>query len=346
MIDILTDTAATGENIKRYIQRHIVAYGYCSVDEVAQLSGVRAVQVSEIGWPLHRNRIGWLKMPEIAFCKDSEEDFWKIQIDDPVRLDSFNTFKTECQNRPFFVKSPNGTWEPINERIEPLIDTYPYVGRKNGKTYLDSIACDGFRGGKIYDVKTIHKEDKNVWDISSVWENYVALREAEERRRMETHFTPKSIERSADHRTVVVVWNDKEKTIVRLSPNDPDDIYMAFTAALAKRIFGTNSHIKKVIGRNLNEHKPKVKRLPSDPDPKEIPIELEYAVEAKKLFLESHLIYDVRITINLMDTGEIRVHMYNPLKGSIKYIKNVESTQDALREIESMWQEFNTEKEE
>lgn len=72
-------------------------------------------------------------------------------------------------------------------------------------------------------------------------------------------FIPKSIEQSADHTTVVVIWNDGTKTIVRLSPNDPDDIYMAFTAALAKKIFGNNTQIKKVISSHLNEHKPKKK---------------------------------------------------------------------------------------
>lgn len=107
------------------------------------------------------------------------------------------------------------------------------------------------------------EEDKNVDFASSIWANYIALTEAVKRERMEKYFTPKSIEWSADHRTVVVIWNDTEKTIVRLSPNDPDDIYMAFTAALAKRIFGTNSHIKKVIGRNLNEHKAKEKKAES-----------------------------------------------------------------------------------
>lgn len=60
-------------------------------------------------------------------------------------------------------------------------------------------------------------------------------------------YMPKSIEYSADHMTVVVIWSDGDKTIVRRSANDPDDIYMAFTAALAKKIFGSNSAIKRVI---------------------------------------------------------------------------------------------------
>lgn len=93
--------------------------------------------------------------------------------------------------------------------------------------------------------------------LTSAWMHYL---KEQSRSKFEEAFIPKSIERSADHRTVVVVWKDKSKTIVRLSPNDPDDIYMAFTAALAKKIFSTNSHIKKIIGQHLNEHKPKNKK--------------------------------------------------------------------------------------
>lgn len=73
-------------------------------------------------------------------------------------------------------------------------------------------------------------------------------------------YTPKSIEYSADHKTVVVIWSDGDKTIVRRSDNDPDDIYMAFTAALAKKIFGSNSAVKRVIQAKTNEHRPKKKK--------------------------------------------------------------------------------------
>lgn len=77
-------------------------------------------------------------------------------------------------------------------------------------------------------------------------------------------YTPKSIEYSADHKTVVVIWMDGDKTIVKRSDNDSDDIYMAFTAALAKKIFGSNSAVKRVIKNNLNEHKPKEKKQKED----------------------------------------------------------------------------------
>lgn len=164
--------------------------------------------------------------------------------------DKCPVIKTEMSppvnKRPFYA-NVNGTMGDISEIL-------PYD--------IKPIRVNDVLDASTYMTKFLPKveEDKNVDLASSFWKNYVALKENEERRRMETHFTPKSIEWSADHRTVVVIWNDTEKTIVRLSPNDPDDIYMAFTAALAKRIFGTNSHIKKVIGRNLNEHKAKDKK--------------------------------------------------------------------------------------
>ena len=79
------------------------------------------------------------------------------------------------------------------------------------------------------------------------------------RKRFECAFVPKSIEQSADHKTVVVLWVDGNKTIVRLSDNDKDDIDTAFAYALAKKIFGTNTHLKKVVRQKLNEHKPKNK---------------------------------------------------------------------------------------
>lgn len=146
---------------------------------------------------------------------------------------------TTVNKRPFYAN--------VNGRMVDISEILPYDIKP-------------IRVNNMLDASPKVEEDKNMDFASSFWKNYVALKETEERRRMENHFTPKSIEWSADHKTVVVIWNDTEKTIVRLSPNNPDDIYMAFTAALAKRIFGTNSHIKKVIGRNLNEHKIKEKK--------------------------------------------------------------------------------------
>ena len=58
-------------------------------------------------------------------------------------------------------------------------------------------------------------------------------------------FTPKKIIKSADK--TIVFWDDGTKTIVRRSEDTPDDVYSAFTAAVAERIYGSNSQIKKIL---------------------------------------------------------------------------------------------------
>lgn len=61
----------------------------------------------------------------------------------------------------------------------------------------------------------------------------------------EKAFTPKRIWKTG--RTTVVYWTDGTITAVRRSPDEPDNDYFAFTAALAKRIFKTNSNIKRIL---------------------------------------------------------------------------------------------------
>lgn len=45
----------------------------------------------------------------------------------------------------------------------------------------------------------------------------------------------------------IVFWSDGTKTIVKKSADAPDDMYYAFTAAFAKKCFGSNSQIRKII---------------------------------------------------------------------------------------------------
>lgn len=70
---------------------------------------------------------------------------------------------------------------------------------------------------------------------------------------MAEKYTPKKIIKSGD--VTIVFWLDGSKTIVRRDPEDADNLHTAFCAALAKKIFGSNSHIKKTIARKLVENK-------------------------------------------------------------------------------------------
>lgn len=51
----------------------------------------------------------------------------------------------------------------------------------------------------------------------------------------------------------VVFWTDKTKTIVRKSDNDPYDKYMAFCAALAKKVYENNTQIHKIIESGIDQ---------------------------------------------------------------------------------------------
>lgn len=58
----------------------------------------------------------------------------------------------------------------------------------------------------------------------------------------------------------IVFWLDGTKTIVRCQDGTKPNVYNAFTAALAKKIYGSNSQIKKIIERNTQVQKKGVKK--------------------------------------------------------------------------------------
>lgn len=54
----------------------------------------------------------------------------------------------------------------------------------------------------------------------------------------------------------IVFWNDGTKTIVKCAADDEPDDYMAFCAAYCKKIFGSNSRLKRTIKKAVKA-KPK-----------------------------------------------------------------------------------------
>lgn len=68
-------------------------------------------------------------------------------------------------------------------------------------------------------------------------------------------FTPKRILKSG--RATVVFWEDGSKTIVKCGEAETPDDYDAFTAALAIKVFGSNSKLKRVIRDNTEVQQPK-----------------------------------------------------------------------------------------
>lgn len=129
--------------------------------------------------------------------------------------------------------------------------------RWNGKTYASTYLAKYLTNGEKEDTEHMSVQ-KDLNKAVEITKNEIA--KAWIRQDVNSFCSVKSIEVSADHRTVVVVWTDGDKTMVKRSEKDPDDIYMAFTAALAKKVYGSNSAIKRLINKKENEHKPKAKK--------------------------------------------------------------------------------------
>ena len=66
-------------------------------------------------------------------------------------------------------------------------------------------------------------------------------------------FEPVKIIKSGE--CTIVFWKDGSKTLVRRDPEDADNLHTAYCAALAKKVHGSNSRIKKIISRKLVENK-------------------------------------------------------------------------------------------
>lgn len=67
------------------------------------------------------------------------------------------------------------------------------------------------------------------------------------------HYTPKKIIRNGP--ATIVFWNNGKKTVVMKADGDTDNPYNAFCAALAIRIFGNNSALKRIIAEKTEEQK-------------------------------------------------------------------------------------------
>lgn len=64
--------------------------------------------------------------------------------------------------------------------------------------------------------------------------------------------TPKRILRSGNR--TIVFWADGTKTNVKLSENEQDNAYAAFTAALGIKVYGSNSALKRIVARTETQN--------------------------------------------------------------------------------------------
>lgn len=57
----------------------------------------------------------------------------------------------------------------------------------------------------------------------------------------------------------IVFWADGTKTVVKRADDENDSVYAAYTAALAIKIYGSNSKVKRIIADRLEVQEPKKK---------------------------------------------------------------------------------------
>lgn len=74
-------------------------------------------------------------------------------------------------------------------------------------------------------------------------------------------FTPKHIYINWKTNETIVIWGDGTKTVVKASDDEFFSPYHAFTAALAKKIFGNNTQVNRIVSKyDYPEPKDPVKR--------------------------------------------------------------------------------------
>ena len=58
----------------------------------------------------------------------------------------------------------------------------------------------------------------------------------------------------------IVFWKDGTKTVVKKSPKEKYNAYNAFCAALAKKIYGNNSQVQKIVQSGINQQMKKANK--------------------------------------------------------------------------------------
>ena len=73
-----------------------------------------------------------------------------------------------------------------------------------------------------------------------------------EPKRIEMPFPIKIIKQGP---ATIVFWRDGTKTVVKRAEGEPDDDYAAFTAAVAKKVYGSGSKIKSLLRKTKTARK-------------------------------------------------------------------------------------------
>lgn len=96
-------------------------------------------------------------------------------------------------------------------------------------------------------------------------------------------FTPKAIYHNRNTKETIVLWKDGTKTKVKPMEGQEESPYFAFTAALAKKIFGSNTQVGKIVDMTCEpEKKDSMFKTTTLGESKEIKNKLKRAISKKE----------------------------------------------------------------
>ena len=95
-------------------------------------------------------------------------------------------------------------------------------------------------------------------------------------------FTPKAIYHNCNTKETIVLWKDGTKTKVKPMEGQEESPYFAFTAALAKKIFGSNTQVGKIVDMTCEpEKKDSMFKTTTLGESKEVKKKLKRAISKK-----------------------------------------------------------------
>lgn len=178
-----------------------------------------------------------------------------------------DTNKIQSYREPYIASLPSNSI-----MITSALDPYAYINSPT-LTYSPSIgvgdSSHDHRFEKSYDeiieeireaatvtISSTNSNNNNNKTPEEEKEEQEEKRKKEEERRVKESrkkYTPKKI--YYNNPVTVVFWEDDTKTTVRLHEGDEYNEYSAFCAALAKKIFGNNSHLTKIVKSGIKPKK-------------------------------------------------------------------------------------------
>ena len=151
----------------------------------------------------------------------------------------------------FRIRNEDGAWELLRQRLHDGASfkdlTWQLKGEKRVEAKIAINLLSEFKDCLDHGSKFINRYGRDITSEMKeaiVTVNAIASQHSSVK---DSGLAPDKIIRNG--RATIVCWDRKgnDKTVVKLAEGQADDEYTAFCAALAKKIFGTNSKVKRII---------------------------------------------------------------------------------------------------